>query len=80
MGEPYPSAERQSVYSAAPGHSLGESYSSAEMQSVYSAAPAERVKTSGVICFKTSIIFSSALSYFIVFSPEWLTKIIISLI
>ena len=46
LGESYPSAEMQSVYSAAPAdwatwQSLGESYPSAEMQSVYSAAPAD---------------------------------------
>ena len=41
----YPSADVQSVYSAAPtnwttGHSFGESYPSADVQSVSSAAPA----------------------------------------
>ena len=46
LGESYPSAEKQSLSSAAPadwatGHSLGESYLSAEMQSVYSATPAD---------------------------------------
>ena len=45
LGESYPSAQMQSVYSASPanwttGHSLGESYPSAEMQSVLSRAPA----------------------------------------
>ena len=45
LGECYPFAETQSVYSAVPtdwatGYLLGESYPSAEMQSVYSAAPA----------------------------------------
>ena len=49
LGESYPSAEVQSVYSTAPanwttGHSLGESYPSAEVQSVYSTAPADWVR------------------------------------
>ena len=41
----YPSAEMQSVYSAASFDwaSLGKSYPSAEMQSVYSIAPQEMV-------------------------------------
>ena len=48
LGESYPSAEMQSVYSTVPaewatGYSLGESYPSTEMQSVYSAAPANWV-------------------------------------
>ena len=46
LGESYPSAEIQSVYSTvliewATGHSLVESYSSAEMQSVYSTVPVD---------------------------------------
>ena len=45
-GGPYPSAEKQSVYSTAPanwvtGHSLEQFYPSAEMQSVYSTAPTD---------------------------------------
>ena len=46
MGESYPSAEMQSVYSEAPanratGHSMVDSYPSAEMQSKFSVSPTE---------------------------------------
>ena len=59
LGESYPSAEMQSVYSAAraewaTGHLLGEFYPSTEMQTVYSAVTADwatRTLVGGVLPF-----------------------------